>query len=72
MKKIITTFAIVCSLGLVIIGCRDEKTPEEKVEAAMEEVSEDLDNAADDVKDAAEDLQDEIEEVAEEAGDDNN
>ncbi|WP_435413267.1 hypothetical protein [Psychroserpens mesophilus] len=72
MKKIITTFTIICALGLIMIGCREEKTPEEKIEAAMEEVNEDLENAADDVKDAAEDLQDEIEEVAEEAGDDNN
>ena len=48
------------TLSTVFTGCREEKSPEEKVEAALENVSEDLENAADDVKDAAEDLQDEI------------
>lgn len=72
MKKVIATFVIMCSLCLIVFGCREEKTPEEKVEAAMEEVNKDLEHAADDVKDAAEDLQDEIEEVVEESGDDNN
>lgn len=72
MRKLSITFIIICALGLVITGCREEKTPEEKIEAAIEDVNEDLENAADDVKDAAEDLQDEIEEVAEESGDDNN
>lgn len=71
MKKILITMIFAFTLSTVFTGCREEKSPEEKVEAALENVSEDLENAADDVKDAAEDLQDEIEEAAEEAGDDN-
>lgn len=71
MKRVILSFVFLFTLGTIFTGCRDEKSPDEKVEAAMEDVKDDLESASDDVQDAAEDLQDEIEEAAEEAGDDN-
>ncbi|MCK8481860.1 hypothetical protein [Psychroserpens algicola] len=71
MKKILVAFLFLFTISTVFTGCRDEKTPEEKVESAIEDVKDDIEDASDDVKDAAEDLQDEIEEAAEEAGDDN-
>ena len=66
MKKLLYTFLILFSLSAVITSCREEKTPDEKVEQALDEVGEELEEASDDVKDAAEDLKDEIEEVKEE------
>ncbi|MEM5564774.1 hypothetical protein WNY78_06645 [Psychroserpens sp. AS72] len=71
MKKVILTFAFIFTLATVFTSCREEKSPDEKVEAAMDNVKEDLEDASDDVQDAAEDLQNEIEEAAEEVGDDN-
>ena len=71
MKKLLVAFVFLFTLSTVFTGCRDEKTPDKKVEAAMEDVKEDIEDASDDVQDAAEDLQDEIEEAAEEVGDDN-
>ncbi|WP_047546217.1 hypothetical protein [Psychroserpens sp. Hel_I_66] len=71
MKKLILTFAFLFTLATVFTSCREEKTPDEKVEEAMDDVKEDLEDASDDVQDAAEDLQEEVEEAAEEANDDN-
>lgn len=71
MKKFSYLFIALFSISLIITSCREEKSPDEKVEKALENVGEDLENASDDVKDAAEDLQDEIEEAKEESGDDN-
>nr|WP_321223423.1 hypothetical protein [uncultured Psychroserpens sp.] len=71
MKKVILSFVFLFTLATVFTSCRDEKTPDEKVEAAMDDVKEDLQDASDDVQDAAEDLENEIEEAAEEVGDDN-
>ena len=68
MKKISYLFLALFSLSILITGCREQKTPDEKVEEALNEVGEELEDASDDVKDAAEDLQDEIEEVKEEKG----
>ncbi|WP_040281786.1 hypothetical protein [Psychroserpens damuponensis] len=65
MKKIILTFVFIFSLATVFTSCRDEKTPEEKVEAAMDDVKDDVEDASDDVQDAADDLAEEIEEAAE-------
>jgi signal transduction histidine kinase len=68
MKKTIYTFLLLFSLSLVLTNCREEnKTPEQKIEEALEEVSDDMEEASDDVKDALEDVQDEIEEVEEES-----
>ncbi|WP_299228194.1 hypothetical protein [uncultured Psychroserpens sp.] len=71
MKNILLAFIFLFTIGTVLTSCRDERTPDEKIEAAMEEVKDDIEEASDDVKDAAEDLEDEINEAIEEAGDDN-
>ena len=63
MKKLIYTVMIMFSLAVMFTSCREEKSPEEKIEEAMDEVGDDLENASDDVQDAMEDVQDEIEEV---------
>ena len=68
MKKLSYLFVLMFSLSLVLTGCREEnKTPEDKIEDAIEEVGEDLEDASDDVQDAIEDVQDEIEEVEDES-----
>ncbi|MGC1473481.1 MAG: hypothetical protein WA775_12885 [Psychroserpens sp.] len=71
MKKLTLLCIAMFSLSVMFTSCRDEKTPDEKVEEIMEDAKEDLEDASDDVQDAAEDLQDEIDEAAEEANDDN-
>ncbi|MFC0605664.1 hypothetical protein [Winogradskyella pulchriflava] len=71
MKKVSYLLIALFSLSLIVSSCREQKSPDEKVEEAMESVKEDLDDASDDVKDAAEDLEDEIKEAKEEQNDDN-
>ena len=71
MKKLILTLVFLFTLTTVFTSCREDKTPDEKVEAAIDDMKEDLEDASDDVQDAAEDLKDELEEAAEEAKDDN-
>ncbi|WP_452220819.1 hypothetical protein [Lacinutrix salivirga] len=67
MKKLVYISMLLFSMAVVFTSCREEKkTPEEKIEEAIDEVGEDLENASDDVKDAIEDVEDEIEEVKEE------
>ncbi|WP_138434011.1 YtxH domain-containing protein [Winogradskyella algicola] len=68
MKRLSYLFLALFSLSVFITSCREQKTPDEKVEHALDEVSDELEEASDDVKDAAEDLKDEIEEVKEENG----
>ncbi|MDG4715690.1 MULTISPECIES: hypothetical protein [Winogradskyella] len=68
MKRLSYLFLALFSLSILTTSCREQKTPDEKVEQALDEVGEELEDASDDVKDAAEDLQDEIEEVKEENG----
>lgn len=68
MKRLSYLFLALFSLSILTTSCREQKTPDEKVEQALDEVGEELEEASDDVKDAAEDLQDEIEEVKEENG----
>ena len=70
MKKLIYLFLALFCLSLITTSCREEKTADEKIEEAMDDLGEDLEDASDDVKDAAEDLKDEIEEVKEESSDD--
>ncbi|MBR9913807.1 MAG: hypothetical protein GYB32_03100 [Algicola sp.] len=67
MKKLVWILLVAFTLSTAFTSCRDEKTPDEKVEEAVDDMKEDLEEASDDVKDAAEDLQDEIDEAAEEA-----
>jgi len=71
MKKVILIFAFLFTITTVFTSCREEKTPDEKVEAAMDDMKEDIEDASDDVQDAAKNLHNEIEEAAEEANDDN-
>lgn len=66
MKKLIYLFALIVSISVITLGCRDKKTADEKIEDAIEEVGDELEDASDDVKDAVEDVKDEIEEAAEE------
>lgn len=66
MKRLTYLFLALFSLSVFNTSCREQKTPDEKVEQALDEVSDELEDASDDVKDAAEDLKDEIEEVKEE------
>ncbi len=68
MKRLSYLFLALFSLSILTTSCREQKTPDEKVEQALDDVGEELEDASDDVKDAAEDLQDEIEEVKEENG----
>ncbi|WP_034045550.1 hypothetical protein [Wocania ichthyoenteri] len=67
MKKAILILALLFTTSIVFTSCREKKTTDEKIEAAINEIGEDLENASDDVKDAIEDVKDEIEEVKEEA-----
>lgn len=69
MKKLIIAFVLLFTVSTAFTSCRDQKSPEEKIEEAMDEVGDEIENAADDVKDAAEDLKDEIEEAAVEVED---
>ena len=58
MKRLSYLFLVLFSLSILTTSCREQKTPDEKVEQALDEVGEELEEASDDVKDAAEDLQD--------------
>tara|TARA_R110002049_G_scaffold267997_1_gene444487 strand:+ start:5366 stop:5566 length:201 start_codon:yes stop_codon:yes gene_type:complete len=66
MKKALFAVALLFTISIAFTGCReDKKTPEEKIEAALEEVKveakENSEELADDVEDAIEDVKDEIE-----------
>ncbi|MDX1271371.1 hypothetical protein [Bizionia paragorgiae] len=69
MKTTFLTLALLFSLT-VFTSCREEKTADEKVEAAINDIGEDLENASDDVQDAVEDVNDEIEDAAEDMKED--
>jgi gas vesicle protein len=72
MKKYIIALTMLFAFSIAFTSCRDEKkTPEDKIEAAIEdvktEVEESSEEISDDVEDALEDVEDEIKEVKEEA-----
>ncbi|MDH7913912.1 hypothetical protein [Winogradskyella sp. SYSU M77433] len=69
MKKQIIMLSILSLLAFTTTSCREEKSADEKVEEAMDNLGEDLEDASDDVQDAAEDLEDEIDEAIEESND---
>lgn len=69
MKTTFLTLALLFSLN-VFTSCREEKTADEKVEVAINDIGEDLENASDDVQDAVEDVNDEIEDAAEDMKED--
>jgi len=65
-RNIILKSLIFFAVGLMIIGCRDTKSTEEKVEDTIEEVGDSMEEGAEEVEDAVEDGAEEIEEVIEE------
>jgi len=70
MKKFILIFALLFSVSIAFTGCRDEKkSPEDKIEATIDDVNDDIEEDAealsDDVNDAIEDVEEEIEEAKE-------
>ncbi len=54
-------FLALFRLSVLTTSCREQKTPDEKVEQVLDDVGDELEDASDDVKD-------EIEEVKEENG----
>lgn len=64
---------MVLALGAVMIGCRDTKTTDEKIEDGIEEVSEEVEEAVEEideeVKEQTEEVNEEIKEQAEEIED---
>ncbi|HMC02021.1 MAG TPA: hypothetical protein VKN14_13370 [Flavobacteriaceae bacterium] len=55
MKKILLTLAILFTLSTVLTGCREKKSPEEKIEEAIEDTGDAIEDAADEVADEIED-----------------
>ncbi|MEW4924457.1 hypothetical protein [Algibacter sp. 2305UL17-15] len=71
MKKIILMFALLFTIATVITSCRDDKkSPEDKIEAAIEDIEieakENSEEVSDDVENALEDVENEIKEAKEE------
>lgn len=58
MKRVSTLFLTLLFVSAISIGCRDQKTPGEKVEDAVEDAGDGIEDAADDVEDAIEDADD--------------
>ncbi|KKN47130.1 hypothetical protein LCGC14_0665970 [marine sediment metagenome] len=69
MKKVLYVFMVASMI--TVVGCREEKTPGEKVDERMEETGESMEDAADEVEDNMEDAADEVEDRVEDATDDN-
>ena len=67
MRKGILALAFLFTIAVVFTGCRDKKTPEEKIENAIDELNDEAEEVSDDVKDAIDDVKEEIEEAKEEA-----
>lgn len=70
IKQLITRTLMVFALSFILIGCRDTKTTDEKIEDGIEEVSEEVEDAIDEideeVKEQTEEVNEEIKEQAEE------
>lgn len=56
MKRALYVFMFVSAI--TIVGCREEKSPGEKVDERMEKTGEDMEEAADEVKDDMEEATD--------------
>jgi len=69
MKKVLYMFMFAAMI--TIVGCREEKTPGEKVDERMEETGESMEDAADEVEDDMEEAAEEVEDRVEDATDDN-
>ncbi|RED45310.1 hypothetical protein DFQ10_102178 [Winogradskyella eximia] len=52
MKKLSYLFIALFSLSLMTTSCREQKTTEDKIEGAVDDVGDAIDDAADDVEDA--------------------
>ena len=52
MKKLSYLFIALFSLSLMTTSCREQKTTEDKVEDAIDDVGDAIEDAADDVEDA--------------------
>lgn len=69
MKKLIYVALLIFTT--VAVGCREEKTPGEKVDERMEETGESMEDAADEVEDDMEEAAENVEDRVEDARDDN-
>ncbi|CAH8281668.1 hypothetical protein EV196_104137 [Mariniflexile fucanivorans] len=58
MKKLVYTFLLLATVGIISTSCREKKTAGEKVEDGVEEVGDGIEDAADDVSDEVEDAVD--------------
>jgi len=58
MKKLTYLFIALFSLSLLTTSCREEKSPGEKIEEAVEDTGDAMEDAADDVEDEIEDIAD--------------
>lgn len=70
LKKLMLRLLMVFALGAILVGCRDTKTTDEKIEDGIEEVNEEIEEAVEEideeVKEQTEEVNEEIEEAAEE------
>ena len=55
MKKISYLFIALFSLSLMTTSCREQKSTEDKIEDAVDDVGDAVEDAADDVEDAVDD-----------------
>ncbi|WP_054850958.1 hypothetical protein [Olleya sp. ITB9] len=69
MKKLLYTFLILFSLSLVVTGCREEKSTEETVEKAIDDVEDGLEDASDEVEEAMDDVEDNIDDTVDDIED---
>ncbi|NJB69815.1 hypothetical protein GGR42_000277 [Saonia flava] len=58
MKKLLLSIITIFALSTVIMGCRDPKTTEEKVEDGIEEVGDDLEEGVEEIEDEIDDATD--------------
>jgi len=69
MKKLLNLFILI--FVITVVGCREEKTPGEKVDERMEKTGESMEEAADEVEDNMEEAAEEVEDKVEDMTDDN-
>lgn len=61
MKKLLMTLTLLVSIAL--LNCREQKSAEDKVEDAMENVEDAAEDVGDEIEDGAEDMGDEMEDA---------
>lgn len=71
MKKVVWSLLVMFCGVIILMGCRDTKTTEEKVEDSIEnaadEIEEGAEDAADDVEEAYEDVKEEMDSVTDDS-----